>query len=190
MIPSGDRPWARLMEIFAPSESVLSIYHHSGTSPNGSTGTYSASYPWVAVMMDYEKYKADCAIIRETNENLLNEFRAWLRLSGLSDKTIRRHYSNIDFYINRYLLYEDAIEAKDGVNRVDDFLGGWYARKVITANATGMKSNVTSLKKFYSFLLEKGLVRREDYVEFEETIKEELPSWQETLEDYEDPFLD
>ncbi len=82
-------------------------------------------------MDGYEKYEADCKKIRKANESLLADFEAWLKSSGLSDKTIGNHLSNIDFYINEYLLYEDAIEAKDGVHSVSIFLGYWLIKKAM-----------------------------------------------------------
>lgn len=76
-------------------------------------------------MNDYEKYEDDCEIIKVTNKRLLVGFETWLKSAGLSENTINSHLSNIDFYINEYLLYEDAIEAKDGTQDVSMFLGYW-----------------------------------------------------------------
>ena len=67
-------------------------------------------------MDDYEKYEAECKTIREDNALLLRDFEAWLKSSGLSKKVIDSHLCNIDFFINEYLLYEEATEAKDGVD--------------------------------------------------------------------------
>ena len=50
-------------------------------------------------MNDYEKYEDECKIIRETNKKLLGEFETWLKSAGLSENTISKHLSNIDFYI-------------------------------------------------------------------------------------------
>ena len=55
-------------------------------------------------MDDYEKYEEDCKKIRKANERLLADYGVWLKSSGLSEKTISNHLSNIDFYINQYLL--------------------------------------------------------------------------------------
>ena len=138
-------------------------------------------------MNDYEKYEDDCKIIRETNKNLLGEFETWLKSAGLSENTISKHLSNIDFYINEYLLYEDAIEAKDGIQGVSMFLGYWFIKKAMWASQASIKSNAASLKKFYAFLLEKGLIEQEDLIELEETIKDEMPEWIEELNRYDDP---
>ena len=82
-------------------------------------------------MENYEKYEEDCKEIKKTNERLLNEFEGWIKASGVSDKTVNSHISNIDFYVNEYLLYEDAIEAKHGVDEVEMFFGYWFIKKTM-----------------------------------------------------------
>jgi len=137
-------------------------------------------------MDDYEKYEQECKIIRKENERLLMEFAEWLQSSGLSTKTIEKHVSNIDFYVNDYLLYDDAIEAKDGANFIGEFLGYWFIKKAMWANRTSIKSNAASLKKFYIFMLEKGLIDAEDLSDLKQTITESMPEWLATLERYDD----
>ena len=132
-------------------------------------------------MDDSQKYEADCQKIRKVNHELLKDFESWLESSGLSEKTINNHISNIDFYINEYLLYEDAVEAKDGVDMVSNFLGYWFIKKALWASQSSLKSNAGSLKKFYTFLLEKGLIDKDDLRELKETIKEEMSEWLETV---------
>lgn len=137
-------------------------------------------------MDDYEKYEEDCKKIREENKLLLTSFEEWLNLTGLTKKTINSHLSNIDFYVNDYLLYEDAIEARDGANEVDTFLGYWFIKKAMWASKSSIKSNAASLKKFYNFMYEKELIDTEDLTELMETIKEGMPEWLETLDRYDD----
>ncbi len=141
-------------------------------------------------MDDYEKYEADCKKIRKANEDLLTEFEAQLKSSGLSKKTIKNHVSNIDFYLNEFLLYEDAIEAKDGAGDVGMFLGYWFIRKAMWASQSSIRSNATSLKKFYTFMLEKGLIKKEELTDLKQRIKEEMPEWLETLGRYDDPSVE
>jgi len=141
-------------------------------------------------MADYEKYEADCKTIREANSLLLSEFDAWLKSFGLSKKTIDNHLSNIDFYINEYLLYEDATEAKDGIDAVEMFLGYWFIKKAMWASQSSIRGNATSLKKFYAFMYEKGLIDQDDLADLKETIKEGMPEWLATLERYDDPTVE
>jgi len=141
-------------------------------------------------MDDYQKYEIDCKKIRKTNVRLLNEFEVWMKSSGLSENTINNHLSNIDFYVNEYLLYEDATEAKDGIGSVGMFLGFWFIRKAMWASQSSIKGNATSLKKFYTFMHEKGLVDKEDLIDLKQTIKEEMPEWLATLRRFDDQSIE
>ena len=140
-------------------------------------------------MDDYEKYEKDCEKTREDNALLLEEFESWLKKSGLSAKTIKNHSSNIDFYINEYLLYEEVIKPEKGVHSVSMFLGYWFIRKAMWASQSSIKSNATSLKKLYSFILEKGLINIEDLEGLKETIKEQMPEWIATVNDLNDSYM-
>jgi site-specific recombinase XerD len=142
------------------------------------------------MMDDYEKYEKDCQEIRKANLDLLNEFEAWLKSSGLSDTTAKNHLSNIDFYVNEYLLYDDATEAKDGAYAIGMFLGYWFIKKAMWASQSSIKSNAASLKKFYTFMHEKGLIDKEDLLDLKETIKEDMPKWLATLERYDNPLIE
>ena len=141
-------------------------------------------------MDDYEEYENKCKKIRKANKQLLGEFELSLKSSGLSENTINNHVSNIDFYVNEYLLYEDAIEVKDGVDAVGMFLGYWFIKKAMWASQSSIKNNATSLKKFYSFLYEKGLIEKDDLDDLKETIKEGMPEWLATLDRYDDPSVE
>jgi site-specific recombinase XerD len=141
-------------------------------------------------MDDYERYMQDCKKIKKTNKRLLKEFEVWLKSSGLSEKTINNHLSNIDFYVNEYLLNEDAIEAKDGVGSVSMFLGYWFIKKAMWASQSSIKSNAASLKKFYALMHDKGLIDKQDLIDLEQTIKVELPEWLSTLRRFDDQSID
>ena len=67
-------------------------------------------------MESYEQYEKECKKIRKENEAPLSVFKTWLSSKNLTRKTIDRHISNVDFYINEFLLYEDAIKAADGMD--------------------------------------------------------------------------
>lgn len=133
-------------------------------------------------MEDYDKYEADCARIRTTNAALLADFAAWLKATGIADKTVEQHRGNIAFYINEYLLYEEAIEPPAGVDQVDDFLGYWFIRKAMWSSPASIRSNAASLKKFYGFMAERGLIGKDDLNDLKETIKDCMPDWLEAVE--------
>jgi len=141
-------------------------------------------------MDDFEKYEKDCQKIRKANDGLLNEFEVWLKSSGISKKTTNQHLSNIDFYINEFLLYEDATESKDGAIEVGMFLGYWFIRKASWASQRSIKMNATSLKKFYAFMHEKNFIDLESLADLKQTIKDDMPEWLATLRRYDDPAIE
>ena len=125
----------------------------------------------------YKKYEEDCEKIKEANEGLLTDFETWLISFGLAPKTIVQHISNIDFFINEYLLHEDAIEAIEGVHKVSMYFGYWFIRKTMWASPASIRSNAASIKKFYAFMLAKGLVKQQALDILAQTIKEDMPIW-------------
>jgi len=139
---------------------------------------------------NYEQYEKECQRIRSVNEKLLEGFASWLTDKGLAESTIRRHCLNMDFYLNHFLLYEDAEDAASGVARVDAFLGYWFIKKAMWANQSAIKSNAASLKKFYTFMFEKGEVDKNDLDYLKQNIKEDMPEWLDTMARYDDPNLD
>ncbi|MBF0100352.1 MAG: recombinase [Desulfobacterales bacterium] len=138
---------------------------------------------------DYEKWEKDCKRIKKENDKLLDEFYTYLLNHGIKSKTAKNHISNIDFYINEFLLYEDAIKAKDGIYNIDMFLGYWFIKKAMWSSPAHIKSNAASLKKFYTFIHEKGMVTEEDIKHLTSTIKNKMPEWIATMERYEDPSI-
>ena len=138
----------------------------------------------------YEEYERACAKIKEENAKLLADFEQWLSGKGLTKKTVQRHGENVDFYINGFMLNEDAVPAKDGVAMVSNFLGYWFIRKAMWASPASIKQNAASLKKFYSFMYEQGDVDADDLQYLKDTIKEEMPVWLATLDRYDDPAIE
>jgi site-specific recombinase XerD len=142
------------------------------------------------IMDSYEQYEQDCARIRKDNEIILANFRKWLSDKELSSKTIESHLENIDFYINEYLLYEEATDASEGLYQVDLFLGFWFIKKAMWASKSSIKSNATSIKKFYEFMLEKGNIDEEGFIELKEEIKTNMQDWLDTMDRYDDPEIE
>ena len=136
-------------------------------------------------LVNYEEIEEKCKRIRQNNIKLLEDFGAWLKAKRLTDQTIREHMNNIDLFINHFLLYEDAYEAKDGVFKVDGFLGYWFIRKTMWSSVNHIKANAASLKKFYIFLVEKGEIEQDDLDDLRDTIKEEMPNWITAMKQYE-----
>ena len=136
---------------------------------------------------DYEKYEKDCEKIRVVNDELLDIFEKDLINAGLSQKTIRSHLSNVDFYINEYLLREDAHPMEDGVGMIDDFLGYFFIRKCMWSTPGTIKSTAASIKKFYKCMLDHGRIKKEEYDYLCTEIKEGMGQWQADCAMYNDP---
>ncbi len=137
-------------------------------------------------MDDYEQYEADCKKIRKTNSKLLHDFGNWLEASKLKEKTIGMHIGNVDFYINHFLLYDEAIKAKDGALEIGMFLGYWFIKKAMWSSPAQIKSNAASLKKFYTFLFENKLIKKKNLDDLKTKIKEDMPEWIATMHRYDD----
>jgi hypothetical protein len=137
--------------------------------------------------MDYNEYEKICEQMRAENEKHLEAFEAWLIEKGLSEKTIYSHLRNTDFYLNTYLLREDAIDMKQGCYQLYDFFGYFFIRKCMWSTPGNIKTTATGLKKFYRCMLENERIEPEDYEDLCETIKENMEEWQETCAIYNDP---
>ena len=131
---------------------------------------------------EFEEYERACAKIKEDNAKLLADFGQWLEQKGLAKKTITEHVKNADFYINTFLLYDEAISAREGAIRLSTFLGSWFPRKALWASPTSIKENAATLKKFYTFMRENGQIDADDLRELKETIKEEMAEWLEAVD--------
>jgi hypothetical protein len=124
--------------------------------------------------IDYDR-QADQ--IRAENAVLLDEFEAWLEESGLKEKTVRKHMGNVSFYIDDYLLYDEIVRPQEGLSAVNGFFEWFFPRKAMWSSVTSTKETVASLKKFYRYLSEIGLVEASEYHEFLAEVKSEMPGW-------------
>ena len=134
--------------------------------------------------MNYETYEKKCKEITKENNQLLNLFEKELVESGLKSKTIQNHISNVNFYINTYLLREDALSMEYGTQKIDDFLGYFFIRKCAWSTPASIKSTAASIKKFYKCMLKHEKISKEDYEDLCETIKFNMEFWQDDCESY------
>ena len=134
---------------------------------------------------ELEMYEKKCEEIRRTNDSLLELFEK--DMEGLSPKTIRRHLSNVDFYINEFLLYADALPMEYGLGKIDEFLGEFFIRKCMWSSQATIKSTAASIKKFYKCMLDHGKIEKGDYKFFCETVKVGMEDWQALCAQYNDP---
>lgn len=116
------------------------------------------------------------------NKKFIKEFEEWLKEKSLSDKTIKKHISNVDIFINDYLNYYDIETAEEGITSVYSFLSGWFIEKCMWATPYTTKEEAASIKKFYAYMSEKGYVEKEDYKFLCEELKDSMDEILDTLE--------
>ena len=133
----------------------------------------------------FEEYDRACETVRKENEEYLKLFEADLTEKGLSPKTIKNHISNIDLFINDFLLREDAQPIETGIDNLDPFFY-FYIHKCMWSTPASVRSMAAGLKKFYKCMAEHEKIEEDDYVEICEEIKESLPFWVEDCEEFND----
>jgi len=138
------------------------------------------------VASDFELIEMKQKQIRKVNSTYLSDFEKWLKNKGLTEKTIKKHVSNVDFYINEYLCYNDAYDVKEGCYLISSFLGDWFPRKAMWSSCAAIKATTAGLKKFYMVMLENNIIDQGDYDSFCETVKEEMPDWLDNMKRYDD----
>jgi hypothetical protein len=136
---------------------------------------------------DFEVYEKECEALREENEVYLEIFQRSLAAAGLSDKTIKKHCENIDFYLNVFLHRYEPCPMPDGCNMVGSFLGDFFIRKCMWSTPTSIKSYAASLKKFYKCMLVEGKIDAEDYEDLVYIIKMDMEDWMDECEDFNSP---
>ncbi|NMA84351.1 MAG: recombinase [Epulopiscium sp.] len=129
--------------------------------------------------MNYEEYEMQCKQQQEKNDYYLEILEKDMVEAGLTDKTIRRHLENVDFYINTYLLREAPLDMQKGCgDMIDMFLGYFFIYKCMWSTPGTIKKTAASIKKFYKCMKEHGYVSKEDYNYLCTTIKENMQIWQ------------
>ena len=127
-------------------------------------------------------YENQCKVICKQNSSYLHLFE--LDLHGLAPKTIKRHLQNVDFFLNTYLLFDEAnpLSMQDGVNAIDDFLGYFLEEKTYFTDST-KRSFVTSLRKFYKSMAKHGKITPEQYEDVVESLQDGGAEYKALLKD-------
>jgi hypothetical protein len=81
----------------------------------------------------------------------------------------------------------NEIKINEGCYQLDGFLGDWFIRKAMWSTPATIKQNITSFKKFYRCMLEKEFIKKEDYEQLIDDIKNEGEEWLEKCAYYNDP---
>lgn len=118
------------------------------------------------------------------NEKFIQEFKTWLKKQNLSTKTINKHISNMELYLNDYLPYYESETMEEGTSSVYSFLGDWFIRKCMWSSRSSIKETASSIKKFYKCMNELGYIDKEKYELVVFTIKENMEEFLENLDEY------
>ena len=130
-------------------------------------------------MVSYEEYELECRKQIERNEKFLEMFERNLVSAGLSQATIRKHLSNVDFYINTYLLREEPLGMERGCFKIDTFFGYFFIHKCMWSTPGNIKTTAASIKKYYKCMLENKCIEKADYGFLCSEIRGHMEEWQE-----------
>lgn len=128
--------------------------------------------------------------LQNENDEYLELFESDMLEKGLSEKKIRRHIGNVEFYLNSFLLYGDPVPMNQGCGIIDQFLGDFFIRKCMWSTPGTIKSTAASIKKFYKCMADKSLIAKEEYTLLCGIIKDNMEEWQDNCSIYNDPDED
>lgn len=135
--------------------------------------------------IDYGEYEKLCKQQEEKNEEYLRIFENDLIQSGLTQRTISKHLSNVYFYINEYLTRYEPLGMEDGCgDKIHSFLGDFFIVKCVWSTPGTIKATASSIKKFYKSMSEGGYISKLAYKDLCDIIKENMGIWQDECEAY------
>lgn len=136
----------------------------------------------------YSEYDELCNQNEKRNEKYLILFKEWLEKQNLSENTVYKHVSNIEFFANVFLTSYEIILIEDGFHYISDYLGYWFLRKAMWSSISSINENCASFKKFYKCMLENGFINEKNYLYVCETIKKERKDWHQTYHNMYDTY--
>ena len=71
---------------------------------------------------------------------------------------------------------------EDGYYLVYDFLDGWFIEKCLSSSQNSLKENAASIKKFYDCMSEKGYIKKEEYKQLCNEIKENMDNFLDQMD--------
>ena len=119
--------------------------------------------------------------IEKIHKQYIDEFRQYLETSKLSKKTINKHINHVDSYLNFFITYYFDNTIYDGMLDYVTFFSDFYIRKFMSSSVDDMSSFITSIDKFYFFMLQNKYVSKADYDESKLTIKHCKDEWLENM---------
>jgi len=97
----------------------------------------------------------------EVEELVISFYKHLTVEKGLSEKTASGHVAEIEFFARYLTSYRIGTLSEVTGMDIEDYLGDWYIRKVVSSRSDLLQIPV-SFKKFYKFLHEKGHLKDEE----------------------------
>ena len=112
------------------------------------------------------------------NEQYFILFKKEMEAEGLCKKTIEKHLSNAEFFVNDYLNFYEVNDMPYGLKCAFDFFEYFYPRKYLgSPYSCGVM--MTSLCKFYKVMAKHNLVDLVETAAFIDEIKDSRKEWME-----------
>ncbi len=109
----------------------------------------------------------------ENLEDLLDDFFNELVESGLKITTAEKHTTNAALFLIQYhVVYFLEGISSIRAEKIYDFLGLWYFQCINNPNPTDINAIITSLKKLFTFLYQRGKLSREQLNELKDVCKD------------------
>jgi len=125
----------------------------------------------------------------ERNEKLIADYAEWMKQNKLSEKTINKHLNNVSLFANDFLLYSEITPIEKGHIQIDYYFDYWFKRKVMSS-VTDLKENITSIKKFYTYLNSVNKISKIDLDEMNFYIKKAKGDWIKNANNYFDDLME
>ena len=127
--------------------------------------------------MNFRKRKEKVRLNRISNFYTLQTFETYLREQDISDEEVREHLSNIDLFINDYLLRHEVLASHNGIHTVGEYLTEWLTVNFYKVRKEDIELYIESFKKFYTHEVNGGYLERDDMIELYQIIKDEVTPW-------------
>ncbi len=121
--------------------------------------------------MDFEE---EAGRLRAENQKYLDLFEQ--SLQGMAPRTIRKHLSNMDLFLNDFLPGENLTPMEEGPVMVGLFVDHFLIHK-FWSSPERIRSSAASLKKFYRCMADHGKIEESAWRDMCRTIRAEMPGW-------------
>ena len=136
--------------------------------------------------MDFKDYE----YWEKKNEKYLEEFAEYLEEKGFKEATVRRHYSNVIFFLNNYLGVSNQEPMEAGPEYIADYFGYYFIKKCMWSTPKSIKTTIASVKKFYKLMVDNGHLKQAAYDDMVSWIEDEQYEWMNRCARYNDPDYD